>query len=153
MKFWNPFLLETTFTYTLNYFRSKSRSASRSRSNSPAPSDHRSSTSSSHDRFRKRSKTPPQRSSPKPIGRSSFARNDSRGDRDNSRRRSITPPPTSFSMGDSTGSKINESIDQSNKGHQMLKKMGWVSGGIGGGISEPIHPGQVRDKQDLYKVK
>merc|ERR1719319_384413 len=35
-----------------------------------------------------------------------------------SRRRSVTPPATGFQMGDSR-------LDGSNKGHQMLQKMGW----------------------------
>ena len=45
-------------------------------------------------------------------------------------------------------------IDSSNKGHQMLQKMGWSAGGLGAagqGIAEPIHAGAVRDKQDQYK--
>jgi calcium homeostasis ER protein len=59
-----------------------------------------------------------------------------------------------FSMVGANPAKQNESIEESNKGHQMLKKMGWSSGGLAGGygIAEPISAGQVRDKQDLYKV-
>lgn len=47
-------------------------------------------------------------------------------------------------------------IDEGNKGHQMLKKLGWTSGGLGAGknqgISEPISGGELRDRNDLYKV-
>ncbi|KAI5645247.1 g-patch domain-containing protein [Phthorimaea operculella] len=42
----------------------------------------------------------------------------------------------------------------SNKGHQLLQKMGWSAGGLGAagqGIAEPISDGAVRDKQDQYK--
>lgn len=51
----------------------------------------------------------------------------------------------------------NESIEESNKGHQMLMKMGWAGSGTGlgsqgQGIDTPIHGGDVRDKQDQYKV-
>lgn len=45
-------------------------------------------------------------------------------------------------------------IDSSNKGHQLLQKMGWSAGGLGAsgqGIAEPISGGIVRDKQDQYK--
>lgn len=50
----------------------------------------------------------------------------------------------------------NEFIDEGNKGHQMLKKLGWTSGGLGAGknqgIAEPISGGEFRDKSNLYKV-
>lgn len=46
-------------------------------------------------------------------------------------------------------------LDSSNKGHQMLQKMGWSgSGGLGSdesGIAEPISGGEVRDKNSLYR--
>lgn len=47
-------------------------------------------------------------------------------------------------------------LDPSNKGHQLLQKMGWSAGGLGAsgqGIAEPISGGIVRDKQDQYKGK
>lgn len=51
----------------------------------------------------------------------------------------------------------NNSIDESNKGHQMLLKMGWAGTGTGLGVSgqgidKPIDGGAVRDRQDVYKV-
>ncbi|CAH2241497.1 jg10664 [Pararge aegeria aegeria] len=47
-----------------------------------------------------------------------------------------------------------QTIDSTNKGHQLLQKMGWSAGGLGAagqGIAEPISGGTVRDKQDQYK--
>jgi calcium homeostasis endoplasmic reticulum protein len=108
--------------------RSKSRSISPERP-LPRPRERES-------RSRKRSRSPP----------SPHYRNYNR-DR---KRRSITPP--SFL---STPKTTNEFIDEGNKGHQMLKKLGWTSGGLGkkqGGIAEPISGGEVRDRNDMYKV-
>lgn len=52
----------------------------------------------------------------------------------------------------------SNSIDQSNKGHQMLLKMGWGGTGTGLGVSgqgidKPIDGGAARDRQDIYKVR
>ncbi|XP_055840816.1 calcium homeostasis endoplasmic reticulum protein isoform X2 [Episyrphus balteatus] len=76
-------------------------------------------------------------------------------DRNNTRRereRSITPP--SFFGGNYN--KSNEFIEESNKGHQMLMKMGWAGSGAGlgtknQGIDEPISGGEVRERRDMYK--
>lgn len=53
--------------------------------------------------------------------------------------------------------KPNEFIEETNKGHQMLMKMGWSGAGAGlgsnnQGIDTPISGGEVRDRQDMYKV-
>lgn len=53
--------------------------------------------------------------------------------------------------------KPNEFIEESNKGHQMLMKMGWGGTGTGlgtnnQGIDQPISAGEVRDRKDMYKV-
>lgn len=50
----------------------------------------------------------------------------------------------------------NECIEESNKGHQMLMKMGWAGSGTGlgshgQGIDAPISGGEVRDRQDQFK--
>lgn len=93
-------------------------------------------------RSRKRSRSP----SPTPY------RNFNRDNRMDRRKRSVTPP--SF-MGATKAA--TEFIDEGNKGHQMLKKLGWTSGGLGAGknqgISEPISGGELRDRNDLYKVR
>ncbi|KAL1443350.1 hypothetical protein MTO96_007439, partial [Rhipicephalus appendiculatus] len=52
------------------------------------------------------------------------------------------------------GDPRDSRLDESNKGHQLLRKMGWGGAGLGAaeqGIQDPIHPGDVRDRQDLYK--
>lgn len=49
----------------------------------------------------------------------------------------------------------NDCIEESNKGHQLLKKLGWSLGsGLGAqgqGIETPLSGGDVRDRQDQYK--
>lgn len=45
-------------------------------------------------------------------------------------------------------------LDESNKGHQLLRKMGWGGAGLGAneqGIEAPISGGEIRDKNDQYK--
>lgn len=67
------------------------------------------------------------------------------------RNRSLTPP--SF-LGSAYGKTLEEKLDESNKGHQMLKKMGWAGAGLGSkeqGIAAPIASGDVRDRVDQYK--
>lgn len=47
-----------------------------------------------------------------------------------------------------------QELDESNKGHQMLRKMGWGGSGLGAkeqGIDAPISGGDVRDRQDQFK--
>ena len=49
---------------------------------------------------------------------------------------------------------LDTKLDSSNKGHQMMQRMGWRGSGLGSsesGIVEPISGGEVRDKQDQYK--
>jgi calcium homeostasis endoplasmic reticulum protein len=118
-------------------------SKSKSRSVTPPESRPVATPSTNRTRSRKRSRSP----SPTPYR--SFNR-DTRVDR---RKRSVTPP--SF-MG-ATPKAATEFIDEGNKGHQMLKKLGWKKEtGLGfnnQGIAEPISGGEIRDRNDLYKVR
>ncbi|XP_065336017.1 calcium homeostasis endoplasmic reticulum protein [Cloeon dipterum] len=69
-----------------------------------------------------------------------------------SRERSVTPP--SFFGSAYGGAKQDQSLDENNKGHQLLKKMGWGGAGLGAmeqGIEQPISGGEVRDRVDQYK--
>ncbi|XP_018369886.1 PREDICTED: calcium homeostasis endoplasmic reticulum protein [Trachymyrmex cornetzi] len=118
--------------------RSRSRSRGRSRSRSPATNHRRNSRNSNHvNRSRRRRNSNKDRSP------------DRRMDRQD---RSPTPP----SFLGSTYSKVPQeiSLDESNKGHQLLKKMGWSGAGLGAneqGIEAPISGGEIRDKNDQYK--
>lgn len=150
--------------------REKSRSPTpirreKSRSRSPKRKRYRSKSRSrsreiSRDRSRSRSRSPPRhyRSS---NGRRSPRRSNSRSyRRSRSRSRSISPPsrnksptPPSFA-GSNYGKTLEQQLDESNKGHQMLKKMGWSGAGLGSkeqGIEAPIAGGEVRDRVDQYK--
>ncbi|XP_046851460.1 calcium homeostasis endoplasmic reticulum protein-like isoform X2 [Xenia sp. Carnegie-2017] len=116
--------------------RSRSRSKSPRRRRQPSRSRSRSaqkSRSRSGSRSRSRSRSPRRRRSRSP------------------RRRSPTPP--SFG-GPFLQKSLNTRIDESNVGHQLLKKMGWEGAGLGKseqGIQDPIKQGEVRDKQDMFK--
>ncbi|CAG9803969.1 unnamed protein product [Chironomus riparius] len=102
---------------------------------------------------RKQRSKSPSRSPPFRFNRDSRNNRDSKADRMINRKRSISPPILpSFSV---ASNKSSECIDEGNKGHLMLKKMGWESGGLGlignQGITQPISGGEVRDRSDLYK--
>ncbi|XP_012288271.1 calcium homeostasis endoplasmic reticulum protein isoform X2 [Orussus abietinus] len=118
--------------------RSRSRSRGRSRSRSPAANHRRNSRNSNHtSRSRRRRNSNKERSPERRIDRQD---------------RSPTPP----SFLGSTYSKPPQelSLDESNKGHQLLKKMGWSGAGLGAneqGIEAPISGGEIRDKNDQYK--
>jgi len=115
-------------------------------------------------RYRSRSRSPKPRS---PIRRIISKKNSppptpnrSRRRRSPSRSPSPSPPssqrsptPPSFG-GASFGKTAQERLDESNKGHQLLKKMGWGGAGLGSkeqGIDTPISGGDVRDRTDQYK--
>ncbi|KAI4478665.1 hypothetical protein M0804_011693 [Polistes exclamans] len=118
--------------------RSRSRSRGRSRSRSPTTNHRRNSRNSNHNTRSRRRRNSNKDRSP-----------DRRLDRQD---RSPTPP----SFLGSTYSKAPQeiSLDESNKGHQLLKKMGWAGAGLGAneqGIEAPISGGEIRDKNDQYK--
>ncbi|XP_056635772.1 calcium homeostasis endoplasmic reticulum protein isoform X1 [Diorhabda sublineata] len=137
--------------------RSRSRSRSKSRSRSP--------------RRRYRDRSDRDRDSRNDRDRDSRSDRDSRNDRESRRerrrrsrtrsrsksrspiRRSISPTVPSFGNLNLLHNTIQE-LDSSNKGHQMLKKMGWGGSGLGAneqGIDTPISGGDVRDRQDQFK--
>ena len=65
---------------------------------------------------------------------------------------SLPSPPLLSSL---SSRNFEKPLEDSNVGHQMLKKMGWEGAGLGveeQGIQEPIKGGEVRDKVDKYKV-
>ncbi|KAI4500488.1 hypothetical protein M0802_004450 [Mischocyttarus mexicanus] len=118
--------------------RSRSRSKGRSRSRSPTTNHRRNSRNSNHNtRSRRRRNSNKDRSPERRLDRQD---------------RSPTPP----SFLGSTYSKAPQeiSLDESNKGHQLLKKMGWAGAGLGAneqGIEAPISGGEIRDKNNQYK--
>ncbi|XP_018327704.1 calcium homeostasis endoplasmic reticulum protein isoform X2 [Agrilus planipennis] len=134
--------LSPTTTSSTNRKKSRSRSRSprrhrrRSRSRSRSRNRRRNSRRSpSSSRSRSRSRSPP-------SSMHSFRRSPS--------------PPSSFGFGNnfSRSDVLQEQLDSNNKGHQMLRKMGWGGSGLGAheqGIDSPISGGDVRDRQDQFK--
>lgn len=69
-----------------------------------------------------------------------------------------SPSPDSYvgfgQSGSGSNSASNSKLDSSNKGHQMMQKMGWKGCGLGSGesgITEPVSGGEVRDKTDKFR--
>lgn len=49
---------------------------------------------------------------------------------------------------------IETKLGEDNKGHQLMKKMGWSGQGLGAqeqGRVDPVAGGEVRDKMDQFK--
>lgn len=127
-------------------YRSKSRSKSREREIERSKSTSRSPIRHHRSSNGRRS---PRRSS----GSRSYKRSRSRSRSVSPPSRNRSPTPPSF-MGSNYGKTLEQQLDESNKGHQMLRKMGWSGAGLGSkeqGIEAPITGGEVRDKVDQYK--
>ncbi|XP_057331002.1 calcium homeostasis endoplasmic reticulum protein isoform X2 [Microplitis mediator] len=127
--------------------RSRSRSRGRSRSKSPATNNHRrnnrNNSSNAHGGAVHNNRNRRRRNSNKE--RSPDKRND---------RQDRSPTPPSFLGTTYSKLPLESSLDESNKGHQLLKKMGWSGAGLGAneqGIEAPISGGEIRDKNDQYK--
>ncbi|KAG7165580.1 Calcium homeostasis endoplasmic reticulum protein-like 2 [Homarus americanus] len=149
----------------------KKKSHSRSRSRSPSPI--RRSLSRQRSRTRSPSCSPPPRSHRRSLSKSprrSSSRSPRRSSRSRSRSRSESPgtspprvpfnrspsrSPTPPSFMGGSFSKMDQRLDESNKGHQMLRKMGWGGSGLGvkeQGISDPVAAAEVRDTpQDRFR--
>ncbi|KAI1726739.1 surp module domain-containing protein [Ditylenchus destructor] len=72
------------------------------------------------------------------------------------RSHSATPEerPSFSSMNDVMSATDSETPATSNKGAILMTKLGWGGGGLGlneQGIEEPIHPGEVRDRDNQYQ--
>ncbi|ETN68661.1 g-patch domain protein [Necator americanus] len=83
----------------------------------------------------------------------SRSRSLSPGDRASFSSRHRSPSPPSF--GDSSRFRMPAApLSGTNKGAQLMQKMGWSGTGLGAskqGIVEPIGGGEVRDRQDQYR--
>ena len=140
-------------------YRSRSRTRSRSGSRTP-PRRRRSRTRSRSRERRHRSRSRGRRDRSRSRSRERRRRSRTRsGSRESGSmpshltRRSPTPPSSS-PWAPPPSSSSGGSLDGSNKGMQMLQKMGWKGAGLGAeetGIVEPIKGGEVRDKQDQYR--
>ena len=57
-------------------------------------------------------------------------------------------------MGQLSAFSSDGRLSESNKGHQLLQKMGWKGSGLGSqesGRVEPVSGGEVRDRSDQYR--
>lgn len=139
-----PMLTKPARKMRKRVYRSKSPEDKRSKSRSTSPEPKIIATHPpAKTKFKKKSRSP----SPAYRGFNREPRND------RVRKRSISPPSFAPSV---ASNKTVEFLDEGNKGHQMLKKLGWQSGGGLGagnqGITQPISAGEVRDRTELYKV-
>uniref|UniRef100_A0A0B7ACN2 Calcium homeostasis endoplasmic reticulum protein n=1 Tax=Arion vulgaris TaxID=1028688 RepID=A0A0B7ACN2_9EUPU len=155
---------------------SRSRSQSRSPSGSPGgienspprrrfnSEERRQRSSLSQSPSRSRSQTPPssRSRSPSPRRRQVRSRSQSplpylRSSRSPTPRRapSLERSPTPPSFAPSFSHVPHEiRLGEENKGHQLLKKMGWAGRGLGAeeqGMTDPVEAAEIRDRMDMHK--
>jgi len=129
--------------------RRRSRTRSKSRESTPVPGEDEGRRSRTRSRSRSRS-----------GDRRGRRRNDSERSRGGGR--DLSPTGSGSPEGGALPSFLTRrsptppggQLGGSNKGHQMMQRMGWKGQGLGSqesGITEPISGGEVRDKQDQYK--
>lgn len=145
----------------LKHYNNNNRTNSSNNNNSSASSN--SNNNNNNNNSNRRSPTRRQNRSYKPHSRSrsrsrsgSRSRSRSPHNRQPSQQRSPerSPTPPSFLGSAYNKTEAQRQLDESNKGHQMLRKMGWGGAGLGAkeqGIEQPISGGEVRDKVDMYK--
>lgn len=131
--------------------RRRYRSKSRSRSSSPPyQRSSRSPTPTRRPRRRSPSESPPYKRSSKSRSRS---RSRSRSPEKKKRSPSRSPTPD-YGIQPFYQMNAETKLGEDNKGHQLMKKMGWSGQGLGAqeqGRVDPIAGGEVRDKMDQFK--
>ena len=119
--------------------RSRSRTRSRSRESTPEYGSGQRRQDSRRQRSASGSPSPPPRSRRSPDSR----REGSASPQGFRGRRSPTPESFGGFGSDYSGFGAMKKLDSSNKGHQMMQKMGWKGSGLGSGESGIVDPIEV----------
>ncbi|KAH0549307.1 calcium homeostasis endoplasmic reticulum protein [Cotesia glomerata] len=143
--------------------RSRSRSRGRSRSKTPPANNHRRNNRNNNNSNNNNNISTNNNSNSNNAHGIIIHNNRNRRRRNSNKERSPdrrndrldrSPTPPSFLGSTYSKPPLESSLDESNKGHQLMKKMGWSGAGLGAneqGIEAPISGGEIRDKNDQYK--
>ncbi|XP_074109214.1 SR-related CTD associated factor 6 [Cotesia typhae] len=143
--------------------RSRSRSRGRSRSKTPPTNNHRRNNRNNNSSNNNNNISTNNNSNSNNAHGIIIHNNRNRRRRNSNKERSPdrrndrldrSPTPPSFLGSTYSKPPLESSLDESNKGHQLMKKMGWSGAGLGAneqGIEAPISGGEIRDKNDQYK--